>query len=37
MERISWEVGYSDAGAARKIFHRIVGLTPGEYRRRFHS
>lgn len=37
IERISWEVGYSDAGAFRKIFHRIVGLTPGEYRQRFHA
>lgn len=37
VERISWEVGYADAGAFRKIFHRIVGLTPGEYRRRFHA
>lgn len=35
VESISWEVGYSDAGAFRKIFHRIVGLTPGEYRQRF--
>ncbi|MEQ5828888.1 GlxA family transcriptional regulator [Sulfitobacter sp. NFXS29] len=35
VEHIAWEVGYSDAGAFRKIFHRIVGLTPGEYRRRF--
>ncbi len=37
VERISWEIGYSDAGAFRKIFHRIVGLTPGEYRKRFHA
>lgn len=37
VERISWEVGYSDAGAFRRIFHRIVGLTPGEYRRRFRT
>ncbi len=37
VERISWEVGYSDVGAFRKIFHRIVGLTPGEYRQRFHA
>lgn len=36
LERIAWDVGYSDAGAFRKIFTRIVGLTPGEYRRRFH-
>jgi len=34
-DRIAWEVGYSDPGALRKIFTRIVGLTPGEYRRRF--
>ena len=37
VERIAWEVGYTDAGAFRKIFHRIVGLTPGEYRQRFHA
>ncbi len=37
VERIAWEIGYSDAGAFRKIFLRIVGLTPGEYRRRFHA
>lgn len=37
VERISWEVGYSDTGAFRKIFQRVVGLTPGEYRRRFRS
>ncbi|RVV98663.1 GlxA family transcriptional regulator [Mesobaculum littorinae] len=37
VERISWEVGYADAGAFRKVFHRIVGLTPGEYRQRFRT
>ncbi len=37
VERIAWEVGYSDAGSFRKVFHRIVGLTPGDYRRRFHA
>lgn len=35
IDRIAWEVGYDDPGAFRKIFVRIVGLTPGEYRRRF--
>lgn len=35
IDRIAWEVGYGDPGAFRKIFARIVGLTPGEYRRRF--
>jgi transcriptional regulator GlxA family with amidase domain len=37
VERVSWEVGYADPGAFRKVFHRIVGLTPGEYRRRFRA
>lgn len=37
IERIAWEVGYGDAGAFRKVFARIVGLTPGEYRRRFNA
>lgn len=37
IERIAWEVGYSDPGAFRKIFFRIVGLTPVEYRQRFRA
>lgn len=35
LDRVAWEVGYSDPGAFRKVFTRIVGLSPGEYRRRF--
>ena len=35
VDRIAWDVGYADAGAFRKVFRRIVGLTPNEYRRRF--
>ena len=35
IDRVAWEVGYSDAGAFRKVFTRIVGLTPGDYKRRF--
>lgn len=34
-DAIAWELGYSDPGAFRKVFTRLVGLTPGEYRRRF--
>lgn len=34
-DEIAWEVGYRDTGAFRKVFVRIMGLTPGEYRRRF--
>ncbi|AHG62523.1 GlxA family transcriptional regulator [Advenella mimigardefordensis] len=35
IDRVAWEVGYSDPGAFRKVFARIVGLSPGDYRRRF--
>jgi transcriptional regulator GlxA family with amidase domain len=35
IERIAWDVGYEDTAAFRKVFHRITGLTPGEYRTRF--
>lgn len=35
VEQIAWDVGYGDPGAFRKVFTRIVGLSPSEYRRRF--
>ncbi len=35
IDQIGWEVGYSDPSAFRKVFHRIVGLSPSDYRRRF--
>ncbi|MGQ7247016.1 GlxA family transcriptional regulator [Halomonas sp. V046] len=35
IDRVAWEVGYSDPGALRKVFTRIVGLSPSAYRRRF--
>lgn len=35
ISEIAWKVGYEDQGAFRKIFSRIVGLSPGEYRKRF--
>ena len=37
VEQIAWDIGYSDQGAFRKVFTRIVGLLPSEYRRRFHA
>lgn len=37
IDRIAWEIGYGDPGAFRKVFSDIVGLTPGEYRRRFEA
>lgn len=35
IDKIAWEVGYNDPSTFRKIFSRIVGLTPSEYRQRF--
>jgi transcriptional regulator GlxA family with amidase domain len=35
IEKISWAVGYEDAASFRRLFKRLTGLTPGEYRRRF--
>lgn len=34
-EYIANQVGYEDTGACRKIFVRIMGLTPSEFRKRF--
>jgi len=35
VERIAWDVGYGDPAAFRKIFQRVTGLGPADYRRRF--
>lgn len=35
IDRIAWDVGYADTSSFRKVFTRLVGLTPGEYRLRF--
>lgn len=35
VDEIAWRVGYEDPGAFRKIFLRLMGLSPGDYRRRF--
>lgn len=37
VEKIAWKVGYSDVSAFCKMFKRVVGLTPSEYRRRFNT
>jgi transcriptional regulator GlxA family with amidase domain len=37
IDQIGWECGYRDPASFRKIFLRIVGLTPADYRRRFHG
>ena len=35
IEEISWAVGYEDPASFRRLFKRLTGLAPGEYRRRF--
>ena len=35
IEQVAWAVGYQDPGAFRKVFQKLVGLSPGDYRRRF--
>jgi transcriptional regulator GlxA family with amidase domain len=35
VEEIARCVGYDDVGAFRRVFRKIVGLTPSDYRRRF--
>jgi len=37
IEQISWEVGYEDSAAFRRLFKRITRLTPREYRKRFQA
>jgi transcriptional regulator GlxA family with amidase domain len=35
IEEITRRVGYEDVGSFRQVFQKIMGLSPGEYRRRF--
>lgn len=35
IDQIAWEVGYTDPSAFRKIFRKLTGVTPGQYRQRF--
>jgi transcriptional regulator GlxA family with amidase domain len=35
VKEVARRVGYEDLSAFRKIFRRVMGLSPGEYRRRF--
>jgi len=37
VEQVALAAGYEDAGGFRRIFKRVVGLSPAEYRRRFQS
>jgi transcriptional regulator GlxA family with amidase domain len=35
LDEIAWRCGYGDTGAFRRVFARVTGLTPTDYRRRF--
>jgi transcriptional regulator GlxA family with amidase domain len=35
VDNIALDVGYQDVGGFRRVFHKIIGLTPSDYRRRF--
>lgn len=35
IEDIAWRVGYEDPSAFRRLFQRIAGVSPGQYRRQF--
>jgi transcriptional regulator GlxA family with amidase domain len=35
VDEIAAHIGYGDVGGFRRVFRRIVGLTPSDYRRRF--
>ena len=37
IEQIALSVGYEDSSAFRKLFKKLTGLAPGEYRSRFVS
>jgi transcriptional regulator GlxA family with amidase domain len=35
IDQVAWDVGYQDAGSFRKVFQKVVGLKPRDYRQRF--
>ena len=35
VEEIGWRVGYQDPAFFRRLFKRLTGVTPGQYRRQF--
>jgi AraC-like DNA-binding protein len=35
VEEICWLVGYEDASSFRRLYKRMVGISPGAYRRKF--
>lgn len=37
IDQVAWSVGYENTAAFRRVFHRLIGLSAGEYRNRFAS
>ncbi len=35
IDQVAWEVGYEDPGSFRKVFQKVTGLKPRDYRKRF--
>jgi transcriptional regulator GlxA family with amidase domain len=35
ISQVAWDVGYQDEGSFRKVFQKVMGLKPGDYRKRF--
>ena len=35
VDQVAWDVGYEDASSFRKVFQKVVGLKPADYRNRF--
>lgn len=35
VDKIALSVGYEDVGGFRRVFRKVMGLTPSDYRRRF--
>ena len=35
VDQIAFSIGYEDAGAFRRIFHKVMGISPSAYRKRF--
>ncbi len=35
IDQVGWRVGYDDPASFRRLFVKLTGLTPGDYRRRF--
>jgi transcriptional regulator GlxA family with amidase domain len=35
IDQVAWDVGYQNGGSFRKAFQKVMGLKPGDYRKRF--